>query len=283
MFRFQRRRFQWWVRQLTDRQINAFARVGVATVLVVAAAVVGINLLNRSDTEATQGQAAGVEQLLPGNGLPEVPAPETVASTAGSTTQAATTTQSTNTTVEVLAAAPETTEGRESQVSETPVTATTPTTVPTTAPPAATTVPPSTVPPTTTAPTTTVPETTTTSPTTTTVPSTSTTSPTTTLPDGQLVVGSITPSQMQAGTTISAEITGSGFLPGLSVTFSGGDGRRPRASNYDVSPDRITFNVRVRGGGPDRDRVWVVTVNNPNGQSASLGSPFIVTPPDDDD
>ncbi|MFQ5968556.1 MAG: hypothetical protein ACE5MI_13260 [Acidimicrobiia bacterium] len=261
MFRFQRRRFQWWLRQITDRQINAFARVGVAVVLLAAAGLALSNWLSQDSSSEPSGQLAAVGQLLPGDGLPpQVQGPGEVESTTTSSSPPPTAPASPPATTEVLAAGDPvpTTTAPSAPPSEDPTTSTTEATPPTTKPATTTTLP-----------------TTTTS--TTAAPTTTTLPPTTTILEEQLTVATMTPSEIEAGSSVTAEITGSGFVAGLTVTFSGGQGPRPQASNYVVTSNTITFRLSVGGGGPDRDRQWVVTVTNPGGESASLSQPLTVT------
>lgn len=74
-----------------------------------------------------------------------------------------------------------------------------------------------------------------------------------------VVVSAIAPSSMRRGTVVSVTITGSGFAPGMAVSFEGGSGPRPTASNVVVqSATTITANVTVKSGGSARPRVWDV-------------------------
>jgi hypothetical protein len=150
---------------------------------------------------------------------------------------------------------------------------TTTTTTTTTVPPTTTTVPPTTT-------TTTVPPTTTT----TTVPPTTTTTtvpPTTTTPPSAVVVHGISPDQVATGGTLTgATITGSGFGPNATVTFSGGDGPTPLATNVTVDPDGgiwITLDVVTTDGGPRRDRSWHITVTNSDSSSGTALNAFTIT------
>jgi hypothetical protein len=74
-------------------------------------------------------------------------------------------------------------------------------------------------------------------------------------------------------------VAGSGFAPGLSLTFSGGSGPTPAASNIVVAADGTSFTatVTLKSGGPPRPRVWDVTVTNPGGSSVTLSGGFTVT------
>ena len=79
-------------------------------------------------------------------------------------------------------------------------------------------------------------------------------------------VVSITPNSAQMGTTVQVTIAGYGFTQGMDVTFDGGNGPRPVASNVQLASDTdtldlITATVTVpykRKGG--RDPVWNLRV-----------------------
>lgn len=81
-------------------------------------------------------------------------------------------------------------------------------------------------------------------------------------------VTSITPNSVRIGTSVQVTISGYGFTPGMSVSFEGGNGPRPVASNVSLvsdteSTDQITATVTVpskkKGG---RDPVWDVRVGS---------------------
>ena len=58
-------------------------------------------------------------------------------------------------------------------------------------------------------------------------------------------------------------ITGSGFAPGVGVSFANGAGATPIASNITVhNANTIRAHVTVKNGGPPRDRVWDVRVGS---------------------
>lgn len=78
-----------------------------------------------------------------------------------------------------------------------------------------------------------------------------------------VAVSSIAPSSMKRGTVVAVRITGSGFTPGVQVSFEGGAGPRPTASDVVVeSATTITANVTVKSGGSARPRVWDVRVGS---------------------
>jgi len=92
-------------------------------------------------------------------------------------------------------------------------------------------------------------------------------------------VASITPNSARLGTSVQVTITGYGFAPGMGVTFSGGNGPQPVASNVQLvsntdTLDTITATVTVpykRKGG--RYPVWNVRV----GSGGALAGAFRVT------
>jgi hypothetical protein len=90
---------------------------------------------------------------------------------------------------------------------------------------------------------------------------------------------SITPSTAHAGTTIQVTITGYGFSDGMAVTFEGGTGPRPIATNVRLASDTSTLDMitatvaipyKKRGG---RNPVWDVRV----GSGGVLSKAFTVT------
>jgi hypothetical protein len=56
-------------------------------------------------------------------------------------------------------------------------------------------------------------------------------------------VSTITPNSAKMGTTVQVTITGFGFTPGMSVTFEGGTGPRPVASNIVLASDTETVDM----------------------------------------
>jgi hypothetical protein len=81
-------------------------------------------------------------------------------------------------------------------------------------------------------------------------------------------VTSITPNSARVGTSVQVTITGYGFTPGMGVSFDGGNGPRPVASNVQLTSDTDTVDqIRATVTVPDkkrpgRDPVWNVRVGN---------------------
>lgn len=92
-------------------------------------------------------------------------------------------------------------------------------------------------------------------------------------------VASITPASARTGTSVQVTITGYGFAPGMGVSFDGGNGPRPIASNVQLtsntdSVDTITATVTVPyKKQPGRDPSWHVRV----GSGGVLANGFLVT------
>jgi len=99
-------------------------------------------------------------------------------------------------------------------------------------------------------------------------------------PSATVTVTSITPYEVQAGTTVAVEIKGSAFALGAEVTFEGGQGPTPSASTVVVQQDTTTINADITAGagGPKRPRVWDVRVTNPDGSTGVLEDGFTVNP-----
>lgn len=74
-------------------------------------------------------------------------------------------------------------------------------------------------------------------------------------------------------------VTGTGFAPGITVAFEGGDGPAPRVLQVTHdSSTQLSATTEIRPGGPSRDRLWDVRVTNPDG-SASVGTRLLrITP-----
>lgn len=77
-------------------------------------------------------------------------------------------------------------------------------------------------------------------------------------------VASITPGSARVGTSVQVTITGYGFTPGMGVSFDGGTGPRPVASNVQLTSNtdtvdqiRATVTVPYKKQ-PGRDPVWNV-------------------------
>lgn len=79
---------------------------------------------------------------------------------------------------------------------------------------------------------------------------------------GDVVVTSITPSAGKVGSKIPVVIVGSGFVPGMAVSFEGGSGPPPQVSNVSISPDGIQATVTVKKGKPGKDPVWDLRVGS---------------------
>jgi hypothetical protein len=92
-------------------------------------------------------------------------------------------------------------------------------------------------------------------------------------------VASITPNTARVGTTVQVTITGYGFTPGMGVSFDGGNGPRPVASNVQLTSDTegvdtITATVTVPyKKNPGSRPVWNVRV----GSGGMLANGFRVT------
>jgi len=90
---------------------------------------------------------------------------------------------------------------------------------------------------------------------------------------GEVVVAGISPSSARVGSKIPVVITGSGFAPGMVVTFEGGSGPPPRVSDVVISPERIEATVTVKKGKVGKDPVWDIRVG-----SGVLFGAFTVVP-----
>ncbi|WP_298829507.1 lysyl oxidase family protein [uncultured Piscinibacter sp.] len=92
-------------------------------------------------------------------------------------------------------------------------------------------------------------------------------------------VTSITPNSASLGTTVQVTLTGYGFAAGMPISFEGGQGVRPVASNVQLvtdteSLDTITATVTVpKKKNPGRNPVWDVRV----GSGGVLPKAFTVT------
>ena len=91
---------------------------------------------------------------------------------------------------------------------------------------------------------------------------------------GVVSLSSITPSTVSSGSSVNVVIKGTGFVDGMSVGFENGSGPAPVASAVTVmDSNTIQATVRVKSGGPRRERVWDVRVS-----SAVLPRGFTVVP-----
>lgn len=95
-----------------------------------------------------------------------------------------------------------------------------------------------------------------------------------------VVVSSIDPDMLTAGSSVEMTITGSGFQPGATISFENGSGPAPSATVTSVSADgtSILATVGAKAGGPPRNRVWDVRVTNPGGSTDALTGGFTITP-----
>ncbi len=95
----------------------------------------------------------------------------------------------------------------------------------------------------------------------------------------EIMVNTITPKTLQVGKSMEVTLMGSNFAPGAIVSFKGGDGPTPTATNVTVKDaNTITATVTVNAGGPPRDREWDVIVTNSKHKTGKLKDGFVVTP-----
>jgi PKD repeat protein len=103
---------------------------------------------------------------------------------------------------------------------------------------------------------------------------------TVTEPSAGVTVVGIDPDTASNGSgSFDATITGSGFAVGASVTFENGSGPAPKASNIIVTENGtiITVTIKLKSGGPPRNRQWDVRVTNPDSSTGVLVGGFTVT------
>lgn len=79
---------------------------------------------------------------------------------------------------------------------------------------------------------------------------------------GDVTVASILPSSAKTGSKTQVVIQGSGFAPGMAVSFEGGSGPPPQVSTVVVSPDTIQATVTVKKGKPGKDPLWNLRVGS---------------------
>lgn len=92
-------------------------------------------------------------------------------------------------------------------------------------------------------------------------------------------VSNITPKTVQAGKSVEITIKGTNFATGDIVSFKGGKGPVPTATNVTVQDaSTITATVTVNSGGPAQDREWDVVVTNSKRKNGKLKDGFVVTP-----
>lgn len=100
-----------------------------------------------------------------------------------------------------------------------------------------------------------------------------------TAPTGGVSVDSIDPAVEMEDFLGLVTITGTGFLPGASVSLINGAGPSPSISNVVVVDDMtITATMTIKDGGPPRDRVFDVQVTNLDLSSDVLIDGFTVRP-----
>jgi hypothetical protein len=98
-------------------------------------------------------------------------------------------------------------------------------------------------------------------------------------PSPEPFVSTITPKTVAAGQRVEVTITGNNFAAGDIVSFKGGKGPAPTATNVTVKDvSTITATVTVNSGGPASNREWDVIVTNSKRKAGKLKDGFIVTP-----
>jgi hypothetical protein len=91
---------------------------------------------------------------------------------------------------------------------------------------------------------------------------------------GTMTVSAVTPSSGSAGTIVPITISGSGFVPGVTVAFVNGSGAKPVVGSVVVqSSTTITAVVTVKKGNTSGDTLWDLRVGN-----AVLSDAFSVLP-----
>jgi subtilisin family serine protease len=98
-------------------------------------------------------------------------------------------------------------------------------------------------------------------------------------PTGDVAVAGITPFAMDAGTTIDVTVTGSGFLPGATLTFEGGKGSKPTAAGVQVAVDGLSLTASVSANPKGKSGAFVldVVVTNPDLSTGTLSGAFTLT------
>lgn len=81
---------------------------------------------------------------------------------------------------------------------------------------------------------------------------------------GDVVVTGLSPTTGTTGSAVPLAITGSGFAPGMGITFEGGSGPPPTVSNVVVSPDGTTIQatLTIKKGKGGKDPVWDLRVGS---------------------
>ncbi len=90
-----------------------------------------------------------------------------------------------------------------------------------------------------------------------------------------VTVDDIDPDTMSPGTSVNVEISGLGFAAGASVTFTGGAGPAPKASNI-VVVDGTSITATVTAHKKAKASAWDVVVTNLDSSTASLPGAFTV-------
>ena len=95
-----------------------------------------------------------------------------------------------------------------------------------------------------------------------------------------LSVTGISPNSVsQRAGTLDFVISGTGFIPGATVTFANGAGQAPRVRSVTFnSASQLTARVEIRSGGPKTIRRWDVVVANPGGATAVGAGLLAITP-----
>jgi thermitase len=95
-----------------------------------------------------------------------------------------------------------------------------------------------------------------------------------------ITITGVTPNSVKNGETVTAVISGFGFLSGASVRLENGGGSAPQISAIVVAGNgtSISAKIRFKSGGPSRTRYWDLVVTNPNGSSARLNRAILVQP-----
>lgn len=99
-------------------------------------------------------------------------------------------------------------------------------------------------------------------------------------PPAPLSVGAIQPGVVGQGAgVVNFVVTGTGFAPGITLAFQGGEGPAPRVRQVTRdSSTQLSAIVEVRSGGPARNRLWDVRVTNPDGSTNVRADLLRITP-----
>jgi hypothetical protein len=92
-----------------------------------------------------------------------------------------------------------------------------------------------------------------------------------------LTVTSIDPDTVSVGTSIDVIISGSGFAAGASVTFTGGAGRAPKASNIVVEGDGLIV-ATISAHRKAKASIWDLVITNTDGSTGACVACFALTP-----